>query len=356
MLTEGFIPTEGFGPILERLMRDSDRYFGASTIAIEPLARFQRRRSELLKVRIRAGSGAIYAFVKRYRLESTDPAERIFVTARVETDFAVTQRIHRLVAGRDGLHSVRPIACFPDELAVITEEAPGELLGRVLKRSAWLSGGRTLDNLCIALERVGHWLKAVQAMDGPPGRFSLDGMRAYLDIRLMRLREVRAMSAEERQVILDYFDEQRGHVAAADLVEVPIHGDLCPGNVLVSGSEITVLDLAMTRPGSMYTDLTHMYTHIESDRTKRWVSQQKVERLLQATLRGFDGSLSPSRPLFALNVLQHLICKVAKLATRPPKSRFDAAYKRYLRGQYHARVRTLVRSGMNLELNSLVTP
>ncbi len=355
MLTEGFVPTEGFLPILERLERDADRYFGASTIAIEPLAHFQRRRSELLKVRIRAGSGAVYAYVKRYRLESADPAEREFVTARVETDFAVTQRIHRLVAGREGLHSIRPIACFPDQLAVITEEAPGELLGRVLKRSAWLSGGRNFDNLCTALERVGQWLKAVQAMDGPPGRFSLDEMRGYLDVRLVRLRKVDAISADERQSILDYFDEQRGQVAASDLMEVPIHGDLCPGNVLITGNEITVLDLAMTRPGSMYTDLTHMYTHIESDRTKRWVSQQKVERLLQATLRGFDCTLSPSRPLFALNVLQHLVCKVAKLATRPPRSRFDAAYKRYLRGQYHARVRTLVRSGMNVDFNSLVT-
>lgn len=355
MLTEGFVPTDGFVPILERLQRDSDRYFGASTIVIEPLAHFQRRRSELLKVRIRAGSGAIYAFVKRYRLESADPAEREFVTARVETDFDVTERIHRLVSGREGLRSVRPIACFPDELAVITEEAPGELLGRVLKRSAWLSGARNFDNLCKALERVGQWLKVVQTMNGAPGRFSLDEMRAYLDVRLVKLRDVNAISADERQGILDYFDDQRGHVAAVDLMEVPIHGDLCPGNVLVSGNEITVLDLAMTRPGSMYTDLTHMYTHIESDRTKRWVSQQKVERLLEATLRGFDRNLSPSRPLFALNVLQHLICKVAKLATRAPKSRFDAAYKRYLRGQYHARVRTLVRSGINLELNSLVT-
>jgi thiamine kinase-like enzyme len=167
---------------------------------------------------------------------------------------------------------------------------------------------------------------------------------------------VGAISAAERQGILRYFDEQCDNVVPADLVEVPIHGDLCPGNVLVWGSEITVLDLAMTRPGSMYTDLTHMYTHIESDRAKRWVTQQRVERLLQATLRGFDHNLSPSRPLFALNVLQHLVCKVAKLATRPPKSRFDAAYKRYLRGQYHARVRSLVGGRMNVEFNSLVMP
>ena len=347
--------TEGFAPILDRLQREADRYFGVSTIAIEPLAHFKRRRSELLRVRIRAGSSLVYAFVKRYRLESADPAERAFVTARVETDFAVTERIHRLVAGREGLRAVRPIACFPDDLTVITEEAHGQLLGRVLKRSAWLSGGRAVDNLCTALERVGQWLKVVQTMDGPPGRFSLDDMRDYLDVRLVRLRKARALSGRERRAILDYFDEQRSKVAEADLMEVPIHGDLCPGNVLVMGSEITVLDLAMTRPGSMYTDLTHMYTHIESDRTRRWTSQHKVERLLQATLRGFDHGLTPSRPLFALNVLQHLVCKVAKFATRPPKSRIDAAYKRYLRGQYHARVRTLVRTGMNLEFDSLVT-
>jgi hypothetical protein len=336
--------TEAFVPILDRLQRDADQYFVVSSIAIEPLAHFTRRRSELLRVRIRAGSSAVYAFVKRYRLESTDPAERAFVTARVETDFAVTTRVHRLVSGREGLHSVRPIACFPDELAVITEEAPGQLLGRVLKRSAWLAGGRAFDDLCTALERVGQWLKAMQGMDGPPGRFSLDEMRDYLDVRLVRLRGVHAISADECRTILRYFDQQRRDVAAADLQEVPIHGDLCPGNVLVTGSEITVLDLAMTRPGSIYTDLTHMYTHIESDRARRWVSQQKVEQLLQATLRGFDQNLSPSRPLFALNVLQHLMCKVAKLATRPPKSRFDAAYKRYLRGQFHTRVRTLVHS------------
>jgi hypothetical protein len=346
---------EGFAPILDRLQRDANRYFGVSTVAFEPLAHFQRRRSELLRVRVRAGSGTICVFVKRYRLESSDPAERAFVTTRVETDFAVTERIHRLVAGREGLRSVRPIACFPDQLAVITEEAPGLLLGRVLKRSAWLPQGRAFDNLCTALERVGQWLRAVQAMDGPPGRFSLDAMRNYLDVRLVRLREVGAISAAERQGILRYFDEQCDNVVPADLVEVPIHGDLCPGNVLVWGSEITVLDLAMTRPGSMYTDLTHMYTHIESDRAKRWVTQQRVERLLQATLRGFDHNLSPSRPLFALNVLQHLVCKVAKLATRPPKSRFDAAYKRYLRGQYHARVRSLAGT-TDLQFNSLVTP
>lgn len=327
---------EAFAPVLQQLRARSHSYFGARDVVLEPTEYFKRRRSQLIRVRARLGTRETYVFLKKYYTAQAMTPERLErLRDRLLRDFAAATRIYQRLPAQPGLRAVRPIACFPDELTIVSEEARGEILGVVLDRRArWYPSPRTLDELCTTLGRIGTWLRIVHAIHPSPGRFSLDDMRTYLDVRLRRIAQAGALSERQRARVLRYFDSRRADVPESELVEVSIHADLCPGNVLVDGTNITVLDFTMARTGAIYHDLAHMFMHLTFRTVKPSFRPPVMERLLRATLEGFDPGLGPDRTLFRLLCVQHLLCQLAKLATRPVTNPARRAYRWYVWQRY----------------------
>ena len=219
----------------------------------------------------------------------------------------------------------------------MTERATGETLGDLLRREAtWWPAATELARLERTLGRTGAWIRAFQAGTSQPALFSLTGMRDYLDIRLRRLTNMpRARFPEAwRTGVLRYFDARSAEIGNGDLREAPIHADIAPGNVLVDGNDIIVIDFAMATTGGKYHDVSRLlHSQLEFLNCKPKFRSSVVAKLQSALLEGFEPGLSPGRPLFELFVVQHIVCHLANLAGHP-ESGLSRAYNWYQRQEH----------------------
>jgi hypothetical protein len=306
--------------VLSKLQEGSSAYFGASAVHLRGLHRFDREVSVVLQVRVDGAADAHEIFVKVFKPRGLAGEQRDLMRTRVLHDFATSLRVHNQMAGLDGFSAVRPIACFPDELAIVTERAAGDTLGVVLERKAsWWPTAAQLAELESTLSRAGAWIRAFQAGTPEKSAFSLAGMRAYLDIRLRRLISMpRARFPEAwRAGVLRYFDARSAEIGSADLHEAPIHADIAPGNVLVNGDDIIVIDFAMATTGGKYHDVSRLYSQLEFLNCKPKFRASVVAKLQSALLEGFEPGLSPRHPLFELFLVQHVVCHLANLSGHP---------------------------------------
>lgn len=303
--------------LLATLSADTARYFDLPHAKVEVLGIEKRPFSDVARVEVSQDGQTRRAYIKVTRPRGATEQDRESMARRVRQEFDESSRVHGLMNGQGGLGVVRPLACIPEDLVLITEEASGETLAARLERDAagWPSQG-SLEGLCAVLEQVSRWLRAFQQVDPVPGRLDLDEMREYLDVRLVRLtgHPEAGFSDRDRQALLEYFDVVRRGVDASNRGLVRIHADLAPGNVLVERETVTVLDFAMANVGSVYHDISRLFTQLEFLKVKPTFRPRVVRRLQEALLAGFEPGLSPARPLFRLFVLQHTVTHFATVA------------------------------------------
>lgn len=329
-----------FRDVLGRLRAEGPRLFGAADPRLTPLALDDREASTVLELAVAGASGIDAVFVKRFKPREPGMAGRESMRARVCRDFEVTTRLHASMSGFPGYRVPRPLACFPDQLAIVTAKASGVTLSDLLERHGgwWPSQERTRE-LGSTVAAVGGWLRAFHSIETrDASTFSLDGMRRYIDVRLERLLVTRppALDARGRERVLRYFDRTAPLVDRNDLREVLTHGDLAPSNILVDGGEITVIDFAMVTPGGLFMDVARLYTQLEFLMAKPKFRPTVVRHLQQRLLHGFDAALEPDRPLFRLFLLQHLLCHMSSLARNPapPLSRLYNRHQLRLRQRW----------------------
>ena len=305
-----------FHSVLSKLVAGGPEYFGSDTIAVEPVRQFERPFSNLLQVRVEDGSGTQGAFIKILKPRANTPDQIASMRQNVTRDFEMTVRVRDALAGAPGLTAVRPIACFPEDLALVTGEAVGPTLSQGLSSKAvrW-SGTAAVEEISRAVRLVGAWLKTAQAaLPGGPD-VSPDTMRRYLDTRLdiLEANGPIHLTKSGRSAIERYRDHLLGSIAAQDLRSVWIHGDFCPDNIIIRTGQATVLDFLMAKTGTVYHDVAHLYMHVDSMKVKPWFRPAVIERLQRDLLTGFEPGLEADRPLFALMLLQHLICRMVTL-------------------------------------------
>src|SRR5262245_4051016 len=250
-----------FRAVLHKLVADGRRYFGADRIAVEPVRQLERPFSTLLEIRV-APDGApadavTGAFVKILKPRADTPAQIASMRQNVVRDFEVTSLVQRGLAVYPGLTAARPIACFPEELAIVTERAQGVTLSERLGQGAvgW-PRDRTKRSLADILRQVGAWLRAAQAAIPQDGAIGVESIKAYLDKRLDDLEangRVR-LTRPGRASIERYRDAVVERIAPADLRSVWIHADFCAENIIVRDGGLTVLDFTMAKSGTIYTD------------------------------------------------------------------------------------------------------
>jgi len=266
-----------------------------------------RATSEVIRLRLGDGTSA---FMKANRVGSLRPHERERVARRLTEDFVQQQRAH--AAMQVGPHGVvRPIACRPERLVMVTEAARGQRLDACL-RGAGI--GRRAEGVQATFTRVGAWLRAFHGSMPQSGQIALGEVRAYVDARLRRAMEQGgAFGPEERRRVLNRFDALASRVAPRELGAVPIHGDFSLENVLADGERIVALDFdnGAGVAGTRFHDAAYMYICLQRVRPKAFGPPGGIPALQRALLAGFDPALSPANPLFQLMLLQHVSCRLA---------------------------------------------
>jgi hypothetical protein len=324
-----------FRPVLSSLVAGGGQYFGSDSVRVEPVRLLERPFSSLLQVRISGGQGTVGAFIKILKPRSPGADELTATSRNVQREFDITTRVRRALAPHPGLSAVRPIACFPEQFALVTERATGPTLAEVLARAAagW-SGARSAKDRRGSLRQVGAWLNAVQGSLRQEKDVDFDAMRLYLDTRLTALERVGPvrLTAAGRMAIERYRDRLMREASGEPLRQVWIHADFCPDNIIARAGEVTVLDFTMAKTGTVYHDVSHLFMRLEAMKVKPWFRPAIIEGFQQELLEAFEPGLVPGRPLFALMLLQHVICHM--LALQTSTSGPAELYARWLRRRH----------------------
>jgi hypothetical protein len=318
-LTVMDVPSElsVFEPVLARLQAEAVAHFGTAETRLVPLAVEQRPFSQLLRVGVcRNGAVApdVYLFVKVFKPKPEDGGVEK-MRARVAHDFDVSRRIYAALDSPGHGGAVRPVACYVEHLAIISEEAQGPtLMAHLNARARWFPTRRSQQLAIDTLAAVGRWLRAFQTIEPGTGVIDLGDLRRYIDVRLQRLVSHAVWGGAQRDLVLRHLDGLAALIPRTDLADVLIHADLAPGNILVAGGRVIVLDFAMVQRGCSVHDLSRLWVQLDVLRAKPQFRTPVVHRLQQALLTGFDPELTADRPLFRYLVMLHRVNHFASLS------------------------------------------
>ncbi len=314
------VPPAQIQRVIAQLHADGATHFGDAALetTVEWIA--TRPYSDVARVACVAGGQTTRVYVKVFRPRQPGADELAFMARRVASDFAMTMRLYEHMAAHPELSVPRPVACYPDLLALVTEAVEGLSLSDVIERDArFRVPPSRREPLEAALRRVARWLHVFQAAAPQDESLSLAEYCDYIDIRLRRLVAHRAFpfTDADRQVVLDGIAHQWARIPELALRRVLVHADLAPGNVLVRPDGVAVIDFAMSSTGSRLHDITHLFLQLDLLRAKPVFRPATVSALQQALLEAFDPGLTPSDPLFQLMLLQHVVCHASGLLHRP---------------------------------------
>lgn len=305
--------------VLTRLRDDGEELFGGAVSRIETLRRLDRPFSTVAQVKLTLPSRTSYAYVKLLKPRADNAAEVASMRGNVQRDFEMTRDVRNRLTPFEGLSTVRPIVCYPEHLAMVTEQAEGPTLSALLRHASRF-GARGVAAAERVVSEAGRWLKAAQAVLPADRDVTAAKMRAYISVRLDALSEVQldpraATLTAEGRAGLEALRDRLLDEAAAELQPVWIHADYCPENIIAGRNATIVLDFTMAKGGTKYHDVSHLFLRLETMKAKPWSSGAAIDRLQAALLHGFEAGLHPSRPLFELLLFQHIVCHMVSMSS-----------------------------------------
>ena len=188
-MSGGDAPSDVFAPILAKLASDAEAYFGIAPLRMVPAGYQNRPFSHLLRLSVHENDDRppiAHVFVKVFKQKKI-PGGSDALRQRVAGDFETTRRVHAAMREYAGLGTVPPVACYPDLLAIVTEQIEGPTLLEYLQQAAWFPTKSTVDTLCATMERVGRWIHVYQKTDSAGGHVSIADLTGYIDHRLATL-------------------------------------------------------------------------------------------------------------------------------------------------------------------------
>ena len=153
------VDAQKFGPFaapLARLAANRATYFGSAWTRLVPGSQRTRATSRVLELHVAHGARRGTAFLKVASQDLADRRDRARAVRNLLDDFVHQERAHAALPGS----VARPIACFPEALAVVTEGAEGDTLATLLGRARWR---RQWQELQLTFARAGAWLAAFHA-------------------------------------------------------------------------------------------------------------------------------------------------------------------------------------------------
>jgi colanic acid/amylovoran biosynthesis glycosyltransferase len=220
------------------------------------------------------------------------------------------------VAGPEAGTVPRPVALLSSSGTVVMERARGRPLDELIR--GWRSPYVRDENAQVpsALRAAGRWLRRLQDQteetEGQEGRECLDRLLVHADHHLFRLRG--RLGSRVESLARARIDRVRTRSGKQPPRAVGHHCDFWPGNVLVDGVRITVLDFEGYRRGLPYEDVAHFLVHLELALGRPWL-RTKRRRARRTFLDGYGLADDLDPELLALCISE----KSLDLLAREPK-------------------------------------
>ncbi|MBZ0168810.1 MAG: phosphotransferase [Kofleriaceae bacterium] len=286
---------QGVSAVLRQLTTRYALYFPDARMSptISSVTVTSRRHCDLAWVELKFDGAAARICVKFPKDPKKRPhthLERVGQDPSVE--FETLSYLHERFRRVPGCAVVRPIALFPEEMAVVTEVAEGNNLHDLIKRKAgpWCGGSEVeaLKAHCLA---SGVWLRhfqeftAQQRQAALPMSKILEQVTADLEVCVqMGLPRAVAFS------LLTLCEEQLRTVEGRKVPVVGEHPDFQPDNILLSPAGVTVLDFTNFQYGSAYNDVGRFLASLDFLRKNPLYSRERIHTLKAAFLEGYGWS------------------------------------------------------------------
>jgi Phosphotransferase enzyme family len=304
----------GYEEIIGKIRQGAHLYFSAGSIVrVRPFASIKRPSSDILKVELEFKHSKINVVIKLFKLKSDAPHHATKTMERVRRDFETTKFFYDQLRRFPGYSTVRPVVCFPDSLATVTEESPGQnFRDLIVQKAKWYPRRLTLEELAGHCYRSGKWLQIFQGISRANlnGRLRPDDLLDDVDHRLKRLltQPRSGFSSQLRRQILNYLENQVALVNDSELDLAGIHADFSPSNIVINGNEIVVLDFATYRTGSIYQDLTYFARYLENFLHKPVFRPKTIAMLQEAFFNGYGENVDPTSSICKIFKIRHVVC------------------------------------------------
>ncbi len=326
----------GLDALDEALRHDSARHLGVAAVTLTRVSLVERPASYVGRYLVRAvppSDARCGLYVKVFKPRD-NPGGLDAMRARVQHEFDTLQRMQTVFHGRPSLGVVPPVACYPESLAIATEEVAGPTLLDYLppRMAVWASRAARLEAAQV-LSQCGTFLRMLHDVEphGPMGTAA--DIASYVDVRLIRLEREGGplFNSPWRSRVLAHIECLAQQLSADDLVPRLAHADLALANVLVSDDRIVVLDFAMARQALRLLDVTRLSLQLDLLAVKPHISGATVRHLQSALREGFEPGLSDAHPLYRLLTLLHRVNHLGTLTLKParfPETLYNGAVAR----------------------------
>jgi Phosphotransferase enzyme family len=281
-------------------------------------------------------------FLKTLRATPQTRAEK---RDAIMTEYRILATLREQFAGLPYLTVVRPVACFAEELSLLTEEWPGRGLDTVLGGVGGVRGRKRREETARQCELAGEWLKHFQSFTVPeePRTFDLAELFQYCEERLNLVRGAGARQLDgdtavrvRRRLERLAVDVDRGELAVSGQ-----HNDFRPENMLGDGSRLALLDFTGFRHGTRLYDFMKFWLKLEDVEGSVFGRGREVSELQTAFRAGYGLGADPRGPLGMLIRAAFVLDKLSE-AVDPDLPRAPLGRRAVLNQWYRRQRRWLV--------------
>lgn len=311
---------EAVAQVLAKLSDEWARYFPDASVPprVVSVHYEPRRLSDIAKAELAIGPTRVAIYIKIHKHHVSTP-ERVKQKAQLE--FETLRHLHQAMTAVPGGAVPRPIAFFPEEVAVVTEEVKGQNLYRLIKRAlrpyAGLAGRRAVE---AHSEASGLWLRQFQAVTQRDTRRSL--LEAGVLSRLTNDLEVcvaRGLAQSDSVRLVRFCENRLAQLGGQAFPIVGTHPDFQPDNVVARADGVSVLDFTSFRYSLPWSDVGRFVAALEFLGKHPLYNRRKIAAFRVAFLGGY-GWKGLEAEAVLVYVVWFLVKAVRAVATWPAPS------------------------------------
>lgn len=249
------------------------------------------------------------AYVKYYKNLKNLPPESL--SYQVEREYQTIAHYFDKFNESNGFKIVKPIFVLPDKFVLATEEARGESLFRtIIKNGSFFPSETALTHLKKCLFQAGAWIKHFHSLEKFTSKqYSIDELVDYINVRFQILTEDKRRCFPQRYcpIILDFIENNKSTVANEEKKIHSSHSDYNLGNIVVNGTQVTLLDFTKIKQDSFLVDISRIYHQLLLLTFKPQYRKKTIQHLQKALLKGFGMEDADRLMLFRFFLIRHTL-------------------------------------------------
>lgn len=241
-----------------------------------------------------------------------------------EVEFEALSKLYPLFAKTESCRIPRPLFVIPELELFVMDFIPGNMFSDYFEYARYFSSTAGLKQLVDYCRLCGIWLRHLHQFSGITYEdvHSLDQMFERFNNRLRLIEEIhdsRIPSGFSPRVS-EFIAGLRDRLSREKLPTAGRQGDFGHWNMIVAGSQITVIDFMGYRREPVPYDLLKMVLSIRSWKYHPFYSTRMIEKMISAFLSGYGNLPSISDSLLHLCEAHHHASIIYAGLTNPGRS------------------------------------